>query len=468
MKKIICLLMLLNFIFVADIFADKKDDAFQKKYEEARACLEKQDYKNAYKHLKKILDKDTNTSRLCNVKMLLAPMYFDGIGVKQDLKKAYEYCEYIVENDEDKENVCNATILLLPMYFYGWGTEQNYKKAFECSNYIVANDTDKENVCIAKALLAAIYFYGFGTNKNYKQVFNNCNYVIKNSADKNTIGICKLIVGLCYSGGFGVKRNYDTAYKNYNYIAENSTDAALLLSAKYILATIYYRGLGVVKSYKKAKEYCEAVLDLKNYINEQTGILFPVDETETKLILADINFSGGIGVEKDYKKAFNLYTEALNDGNKDALYPLGLIYCYRFSDEVDFVKGVNYIKEAADLGYKSAKNCITDINKTGVVKKFIGLDNLILFDKNEVNNTLNKGEMRIFQVLGEGLVLATISEKNNLTVVLLIDGVENGNYFYDGQRIEIPNDKKIKQIGIYKYKTVDGYDKTVPAVAIQK
>ena len=466
MKKIVLLLIFFNFIFAANIFADKKDDAFQKKYEEARTCIEKQDYKNAYKHLQKILDKDTNKNRLCNAKLLLVPMYFDGIGIKQDLKKAYEYCEYIVENDENKENVCNATLLLLPMYFYGWGTEQNYKKACECSKYIVANDTDKENVCIAKALLSALYFYGFGVDKNYKQVFNNCNYVIKNSSDKNTISICKLILGLCYSDGFGVQKNYGTAHKNFNYIVENCSDSALLLSAKYILATFYFRGLGVVKSYKKAKEYCEDVLNLENYINEQTGVLLPVNETETKLILAEICFNGGIGVEKDRKKSFSLYKEALNDGNKDALYPLGLLYCYRFSDEVDFIKGVNYIKEAADLGYKSAKNCVNDINKTGIVKKFIGLENLVLFDKDKENNILDKGDTRVFQVLGDGLALATIFEKNNLTVVLVIGNAEEN--FYDDQKIEISNDKKIKQIGIYKYKTKDGYDKTVPAVVIQK
>lgn len=466
MKKIIFLLVFLNFLFVTNVFADKNDVAFQKKYEEARACIEKQDYKNAYKHLQKILDKDTNTNRLCNAKLLLAPMYLDGLGVKQDLKKAYEYCVYIIDNDEDNKNVCTANILLLPMYFYGWGTKQDYEKAFECSKYIVANDTDKENVCIAKALLSSMYFYGFGVDKNYKQVFNNCNYVIKNSSDKNTISICKLILGLCYSGGFGVQKNYNTAYKNFSYIVEKSDDAALLLSAKYILATFYFRGLGVTKSYQKAKEYCESVLELKNYINEQTGVLLPVNETETKLILAEIYFNGGIGVEKNRKKAFNLYKEALNDGNKDALYPLGLLYCYRFSDEVDFAKGLNYIKEAANLDYKSAKTCLIDINKIGFAKKFIGLDHFLLFDANEEYGTLDKGSTRILQVLGDGIALATIFEKNNLMVVLIIGRAEEN--FYDDQKIEIPNDKKIKQIGIYRYNTKDGDDKTVPAVVIQK
>ena len=98
------------------------------------------------------------------------------------------------------------------------------------------------------------------------------------------------------------------------------------------------------------------------------------------------------GVDKDYKKATIIYEEILKSEIKDEqpqghiLYLLGYTYCCGYAEEIDFIKGYNYIKESANLGYESAKKLVDEVNKKGLAKTFIGFDQLMLFDKSNVEN----------------------------------------------------------------------------------
>lgn len=119
---------------------------------------------------------------------------------------------------------------------------------------------------------------------------------------------------------------------------------------------------------------------------------------------------------------------------------------------------------------------------TGVILTFVSLVLIGLVinanDSNRINNLTffeQPGEVmsdtgyEVFQVLGNGIALARGKEYERSTlylglIVLLWN--EDGYPYYDDQIINLPEGKCFRQVGIYKYKTQQGIEKTVPAVTI--
>ena len=97
-------------------------------------------------------------------------------------------------------------------------------------------------------------------------------------------------------------------------------------------------------------------------------------------------------------------------------------------------------------------------------------DNVIMLFETE-GPCMNENSFRVFQVYESGDALALANGYrdflNPMGVVALFL-VEDGPY-YDGQIIRAPSsDYCIKQIGIYRYTTKNGTNKTVPVAAICK
>ncbi len=93
---------------------------------------------------------------------------------------------------------------------------------------------------------------------------------------------------------------------------------------------------------------------------------------------------------------------------------------------------------------------------------------ITLFEKE--GECISKNSFKVFQVLESGDALAneleqgfSISLSTGLTVLFLS---ENGQSYYDDQVIKIPSGKCAKQIGVFKYPTKSGIEKTVPIVSI--
>lgn len=92
---------------------------------------------------------------------------------------------------------------------------------------------------------------------------------------------------------------------------------------------------------------------------------------------------------------------------------------------------------------------------------------MILFD--EEGDCISSNSFEIFQVLDNGNALATEIYPDH-SIATGIDVVFLGNKkasYYDSQIIEIPQGKCAKQIGVFKYKTRIGMDRTVPIVSIR-
>lgn len=113
---------------------------------------------------------------------------------------------------------------------------------------------------------------------------------------------------------------------------------------------------------------------------------------------------------------------------------------------------------------------------TGIVTTVVAL--LIIYARSESDDTLNgltlfpeKGacitnnELEVFQTIEPTMALAKFGRFPDETLVLLIN-YEN-QYYYDGQKIQIPSDKCAIQLGIYQYETKMELLKTVPAVIIE-
>ena len=94
---------------------------------------------------------------------------------------------------------------------------------------------------------------------------------------------------------------------------------------------------------------------------------------------------------------------------------------------------------------------------------------LTLFEKKA--GTIPAKQVKIFQTLGPDIALAHAKNRpneilDNSEILVLIIGDEQTN-FYDDEKINIPNNKKLVRIGTYEYQTNNGNYKTVPAVTIK-
>lgn len=103
------------------------------------------------------------------------------------------------------------------------------------------------------------------------------------------------------------------------------------------------------------------------------------------------------------------------------------------------------------------------VSKTNEIKE--DLSGLTIFPK-KAECIPSKNEIVVFQVLQPNMALANTGDYSDGIVILLIN--YDGKNYYDEQKIKIPNQKCLRQIGTYQYITkVDHLDKTVPAVVIE-
>ncbi len=100
-------------------------------------------------------------------------------------------------------------------------------------------------------------------------------------------------------------------------------------------------------------------------------------------------------------------------------------------------------------------------------KNFIYNNGITLFEKE--GKCISENSFQVLQVLDSGEALAYEMLEDVMIprglVVLFLN--ENGESYYDEQVIKMPSGKCAKQIGIYKYPTKSGMEKTVPIVGIR-
>lgn len=91
-------------------------------------------------------------------------------------------------------------------------------------------------------------------------------------------------------------------------------------------------------------------------------------------------------------------------------------------------------------------------------------DNIVLFEK--PTQTIPCDALIIFQVEQNGNALARIENKGSYESILAYLFADEDKSFYDEQKIIIPKNKCLKQIGTYRYEILNTVTKTVPIVNI--
>ena len=93
------------------------------------------------------------------------------------------------------------------------------------------------------------------------------------------------------------------------------------------------------------------------------------------------------------------------------------------------------------------------------------LSGITLFPKKKEGEVITKDQLRIFQVLKPNTALVKAGVFPNEILMLLIGN--DDDLYYDNQKINIPEGKAAKQVGVYQYNTKSGELKTIPAVKIK-
>lgn len=92
-------------------------------------------------------------------------------------------------------------------------------------------------------------------------------------------------------------------------------------------------------------------------------------------------------------------------------------------------------------------------------------DKIVIFDKPQ--QELKEKVFDVFQVLPNGNALANSEPRIDSPSIVALFLANEKMPFYDAQRITVPSGKRIAQIGIYKYYTDKGIEKTVPVLEIR-
>lgn len=90
-------------------------------------------------------------------------------------------------------------------------------------------------------------------------------------------------------------------------------------------------------------------------------------------------------------------------------------------------------------------------------------NNVVMFEKPQ--QEINVHSFEIMQVLPDGSALATVEDISNIGMIVLFLADKEISY-YDNQKIDVPSDKRVMQVGTYKYISRSEMEKTVPIVEI--
>lgn len=249
-----------------------------------------------------------------------------------------------------ENNFLDALVDLGNCFYYGIGTQVDQKRAFEL--FTRAKEQGKNEAAL---IVAGCYLEGTGIEKNIEQGMQ----LLQKIASE---GNCKALIFLAriYEEGL-----YNQAIDNIKYF-ECITRAVVLgdITAKYKLAISYLYGIGVNADPKfgyiileqMAKEdYVDAIYMMgfchyeglgtpNNIKNEKLAFEFFKRSAEKNLDVGikdlALSYKNGIGVEPDYKKAFELIVQ-LN--NKDTLEAKALLATF-YMDGIGVLK--NYDKAA--------------------------------------------------------------------------------------------------------------------------
>lgn len=296
---------------------------------------------------------------------------FYGRGVERNEPQAEEYCKKAAAKGSVNAEYFYGVILL------------NQEQYDQCSSYFLtaANKGHKD----ASMKIAFMHLYGCGGKVLFKEAFD---LFTKFSTDTQA----KLGLGIMYENGFHVKKNYQKALEYYRSLKGTPREPDGIAHEAYML----YNGLGFNKpDQKEALQMFEQSINSTQIIDPISGIgnestfgcayyyflTIKKKKDEAVKILTDLSYIrkdmyareklatiyfDGIEVKKNVEKGIELYKSSASQGNRDALYRLGILY-YNGDKSVgeDKQQAVTYLKKAAKLGHIEAHVLYADCLRKG-------------------------------------------------------------------------------------------------------
>ena len=205
----------------------------------------------------------------------------------------------------------------------------------------------------------------------------------------------KYALGQIYDKGSKKIQNIQKALFWYEEVAKQG-----YIEAQMRLGEMYFRGLGISKDYKKALYWYKKVTSSQNnldltfynsYLVDRTVEHIGVMKTKAQMRLGEMYFQG-LGISKDYKKAFYWYEKAAQKHDFSSFFHIGMMYFKGWGVSQNYLK--SYIH------FDLASKCSEDADKNAEKMK----KELITFlDKNALNKAQEQSKkirMKLFiQVL---------------------------------------------------------------------
>lgn len=201
--------------------------------------------------------------------------------------------------------------------------DKQYDKAIECFK-----KCESKNYSKAYFELALAYNLGQGVAKDSKKALEYYSKITEEEVN----GVIYNNLGVMYKNGEVVKKDLNKAFEYFKKAKEFKVNKAYRN-----LANCYFEGTGVEADYKKGLEILEE--GLKDNISS------------AYLGYGNIYEKGLYGIKVDAKKAFDLYTKAMELNDPEGYY--NLAWCYKngigcIKNEYNFFK---YLQYAENKGY---------------------------------------------------------------------------------------------------------------------
>jgi len=189
----------------------------------------------------------------------------------------------------------------------------------------------------AQALLGFMYASGIGVDANQASALLHWTF-----ASMGQSKMAKMMLGYRYWGGIGVKKSCEKALSLYKSVA---SQVASRISANDGLLIVKVR----LQEELDNPGQTQGVLDddLLQYYN----FIADKGDASAQVMLGQLNYQGGRGVERDHSKALEYFKRAADGGNSNAQAYIGKIYAEGSETiQKDDKKAFDYFKLSADQG----------------------------------------------------------------------------------------------------------------------
>lgn len=277
----------------------------------------------------------------------LANLYKEGLGTEKDLKLAFDLYYRASSTSDDPD----AFYQLALMAKHGWGTNKDLQSAFVW--FKKASDAGH-----IKAMVNVGYCYanGIGVEKNpllATEYYNNA------ARSNNPIAIFNL--GVCYMEGFGVEKDLDRAINLFNRSAELEHSLSYTYLAKCYelkgsneqLIIDCYENAYAQGSYKACYYLSLIYLEKEDHLRQIEWLLKGQNDIDCLRELGILCYEGEIA-QLDYKKSFECFFKAADQGDVVSNYYLALMYFNGQGVKEDEERAMHHLEIASESNHKEA------------------------------------------------------------------------------------------------------------------